>query len=265
MTTKDERNLSFEEIVELRRRKRMAKHDNEFNTTTFGPLKHAPWDNTNKVLDRVRSEIDELRRKEAAPWDNIDPDPVWHKPDDAVVLAEPDCVYCEAWAAEEQFHMAVGNVNSNAKGSGARANGDKVPMDLIPVSVWRNKWRTAMSQNVDGEALMDVMFALQRWQEGEDEPLSSVLSSHCLDGACRVFEYGAKKYAAWNWAKGMAWSVPLGCALRHMQAVLDGELLDDESGLPHIDHVFSNLIMLDYFETIYPEGDDRPIFEEYNK
>ena len=235
MTTKDERNLSFEEIVELRRReserKRMAKHDNEFNTTTFGPLKHATW----------------------------------HKPDDAVVLAEPDCVYCEAWAAEEQFHMAVGDVNSNAKGSGARANGDKVPLDLIPVSVWRNKWRTAMSQHVDGEILMDIMYALQRWQEGEDEPLSSVLSSHCLDGACRVFEYGAKKYAAWNWAKGMAWSVPLGCALRHMQAVLDGELLDDESGLPHIDHVFSNLIMLDYFETIYPEGDDRPIFEEYNK
>ena len=235
MSTKDERNLSFDQILELRRRdserKRMAKHDNEFNTTTFGPLKHATW----------------------------------HKPDDAVALAEPDCVYCEAWAAEEQFHMAVGDVNSNAKGSGARANGDKVPMDLIPVSVWRNKWRTAMSQNVDGEALMDVMFALQRWQEGEDEPLSSVLSSHCLDGACRVFEYGAKKYAAWNWAKGMAWSVPLGCALRHMQAVLDGELLDDESGLPHIDHVFSNLIMLDYFETIYPEGDDRPIFEEYNK
>jgi hypothetical protein len=122
-----------------------------------------------------------------------------------------------------------------------------------------------MSQNVDGEALMDVMFALQRWQEGEDEPLSSVLAYHDLDGACRVFEYGAKKYAAWNWAKGMQWSVPLGCALRHMQAVLDGELLDDESGLPHIDHVFSNLIMLDYFEIHYPEGDDRPIFEEYNK
>jgi hypothetical protein len=161
--------------------------------------------------------------------------------------------------------MAVGDINSNAKGSGARANGDKVPMDLIPVSVWRSKWRSAMSQNVDGEALMDVMFALQRWQEGEDEPLSSVLAYHDLDGACRVFEYGAKKYAAWNWAKGMQWSVPLGCALRHMQAVLDGELLDDESGLPHIDHVFSNLIMLDYFETIYPEGDDRPIFEEYNK
>ena len=236
MTTNSERNLSFDEILRKREAeferdygftgKASAQYvpmtpDEEFNTTTFGPLKHAPWD-------------------------NIDPDtPKWHKPNDL-------------------YDMAVGDISSNAKGSGARANGDKVPMDLIPVSVWRNKWRTAMTQSVDSEQLMDIMYALEKWQEGEYKPLDAVLSFNCLEGACRVFAYGAGKYAAWNWAKGMAWSVPLGCALRHMQAVLDGEFIDDESGLPHIDHVFSNLVMLDYFETHYPEGDDRPIFEEYN-
>ena len=235
MTTNSERNLSVDEI--LRRREAEFERDygftgkaspeyvpmtpdEVFNTTTFGPLKHAPWD-------------------------NIDPDPRWHRPNDL-------------------YDMAVGDINSNAKGSGARANGDKVPMDLIPVSVWRNKWRTAMTQSVDSEQLMDIMYALEKWQEGEYKPLDAVLSFNCLEGACRVFAYGAGKYAAWNWAKGMAWSVPLGCALRHMQAVLDGEFIDDESGLPHIDHVFSNLVMLDYFEKHYPEGDDRPIFEEYN-
>ena len=226
MTTNSERNLSFDEILRKREAeferdygftgKASAQYvpmtpDEEYNTTTFGPLKHAAW----------------------------------HKPNDL-------------------YDMAVGDINSNAKGSGARANGDKVPMDLIPVSVWRNKWRTAMTQSVDSEQLMDIMYALEKWQEGEYKPLDAVLSFNCLEGACRVFAYGAGKYAAWNWAKGMAWSVPLGCALRHMQAVLDGEFIDDESGLPHIDHVFSNLVMLDYFETHYPEGDDRPIFEEYN-
>ena len=244
MTTNSERNLSFEEIVEIRRREAEFERDygftgkaspayvpmtpdEEFNTTTFGPLQHAPW----------------------------------HRPNDTVELTERG-------AEQDRFagswDMAVGDINSNAKGSGARANGDKVPMDLIPVSVWRNKWRTAMTQSVDSEQLMDIMYALAKWQEGEYKPLDNVLSFNCLEGACRVFEYGAKKYAAWNWAKGMQWSVPLGCALRHMQAVLDGEFIDDESGLPHIDHVFSNLVMLDYFETHYPEGDDRPIFEEYN-
>ena len=226
MTTNSERNLSFDEILRKREAeferdygftgKASAQYvpmtpDEEYNTTTFGPLKHAAW----------------------------------HKPNDL-------------------YDMAVGDINSNAKGSGARANGDKVPMDLIPVSVWRNKWRIAMTQSVDSSQLLDIMYALEKWQEGEYKPLDKVLSFNCLEGACRVFAYGAGKYAAWNWAKGMAWSVPLGCALRHMQAVLDGEFIDDESGLPHIDHVFSNLVMLDYFETHYPEGDDRPIFEEYN-
>ena len=250
MTTNSERNLSFEEIVELRRREDKRKReaaferdygfagkaspeyvpmtpDEEFNTTTFGPLKHAPW----------------------------------HRPNDTVELTERGE---EAVRFAEAYDMAVGDINSNAKGSGARANGDKVPMDLIPVSVWRNKWRIAMTQSVDSEQLLDIMYALQKWQEGEYKPLDKVLSFNCLEGACRVFAYGAGKYAAWNWAKGMAWSVPLGCALRHMQAVLDGEFIDDESGLPHIDHVFSNIVMLDYFEKHYPEGDDRPIFEEYN-
>jgi hypothetical protein len=242
MTTNSERNLSFDEI--LRRREAEFERDygftskaspeyvpmtpdEVFNTTTFGPLQHAPW----------------------------------HRPNDTVELAEHG-------AEQDRFagswDMAVGDINSNAKGSGARANGDKVPMDLIPVSVWRNKWRTAMSQSVDSEQLLDIMYALEKWQEGEYKPLDKVLSFNCLEGACRVFAYGAGKYAAWNWAKGMAWSVPLGCALRHMQAVLDGEFIDDESGLPHIDHVFSNIVMLDYFEKHYPEGDDRPIFEEYN-
>jgi hypothetical protein len=231
MTTNSERNLSFDEII----RKREAEFERDYgftgkaspeyvpmtpDATTFGPLQHAPWD-------------------------NIDPDPKWHRPNDL-------------------YDMAVGDINSNAKGSGARANGNKVPMDLIPVSVWRNKWRVAMTQSVDSSQLLDIMYALEKWQEGEYKPLDKVLSFNCLEGACRVFAYGAGKYAAWNWAKGMAWSVPLGCALRHMQAVLDGEFIDDESGLPHIDHVFSNLVMLDYFETHYTEGDDRPIFEEYN-
>ena len=166
----------------------------------------------------------------------------------------------------EDNTMNVGDINSNTKGSGARLNAGKAPLDLIPVSVWRSKWRTAMAQSVDGEQLTDIMYALEAWQGGAYNPFNSLLAFNDLEGACRVFEYGAKKYAAWNWAKGMAWSVPLGCALRHMQAVLDGEFIDDESGLPHLDHVLCNIIMLDFFEDTYPEGDDRPIFEqEYNR
>ena len=83
-------------------------------------------------------------------------------------------------------------------------------------------------------------------------PLSTL--KPCAD----VFEYGAAKYAAWNWSKGMAWSVPYACALRHLQAWFEGEDIDSESGQPHLGHVMCNLVMLTHFAAHYPEMDDRP-------
>ncbi len=79
-----------------------------------------------------------------------------------------------------------------------------------------------------------------------------------LEDEARVWEHGRKKYAAWNWAKGMAWSVPFGCAMRHLAAWQRGEELDPESGLPHLAHAMCNLRMLTLYATQYPEGDDRP-------
>ena len=161
----------------------------------------------------------------------------------------------------EKWVMAVGDINSNTKGSGARANEGKTAYDLIPVSVLRNAWRTDTARSVDCDVIMDVMYALDKWQQGNDQALSIFLEDQDLDGAVAVFAYGAKKYAAWNWAKGMQWSVPLGCALRHIRSVLDGQFIDDESGEPHMDHVLCNIIMLQYFLSNYTDGDDRPMFE----
>jgi hypothetical protein len=70
--------------------------------------------------------------------------------------------------------------------------------------------------------------------------------------------HGARKYAAWNWAKGMPWSVPMACALRHIAAWQKGEDIDPESGQPHLAHAMCNLRMLSLYAKTYPEGDDRP-------
>lgn len=111
-------------------------------------------------------------------------------------------------------YMGIGDVNSTAKGSGARYNGGKPDLSLIPLST--------------------------------------------LEDEARVWGYGKQKYAAWNWAKGMAWSVPLACALRHLAAWQRGEDVDPESGLPHLAHVMCNIRMLTLYSKTYPEGDDRP-------
>lgn len=79
-----------------------------------------------------------------------------------------------------------------------------------------------------------------------------------LEDEARVWMYGRQKYAAWNWAKGMDWSIPLACALRHLSAWQRGEENDPESGLPHIAHAMCNLRMITLYSKTYPEGDDRP-------
>jgi hypothetical protein len=107
----------------------------------------------------------------------------------------------------------IGDINSDAKGSGARYNADKPDLSLIPLCT--------------------------------------------LEDEARVWMYGAKKYARDNWQRGMVWSVPLACALRHLSAWQRGEENDPESGLPHLAHVMCNIRMLTLYASTYPEGDDR--------
>lgn len=108
----------------------------------------------------------------------------------------------------------IGDVNSDAKGSGARYNNGKPDYSLIPLCT--------------------------------------------LEEEARVWMYGKAKYAAWNWAKGMPWSVPFGSAMRHLAAWQKGEDIDPESGQSHLAHVMCNMRMLMLYAQTYQEGDDRP-------
>jgi dATP/dGTP diphosphohydrolase, N-terminal len=109
----------------------------------------------------------------------------------------------------------VGDINSAAKGSGARANKGKVALSLVPL--------------------------------------------HLLAGAARVFMAGKYKYAPYNWAKGMAWSICVDCLLRHLfKWWYLGEDIDEETGEHHLDHMICNLLMLRHYELAFKEGDDRP-------
>ena len=110
--------------------------------------------------------------------------------------------------------QGIGDINSDAKGTGARYISGKADLSLIPLST--------------------------------------------LEEEARVWMYGTKKYKAFNWMKGMPWSVPLACALRHIAAWQEGEDLDQESGHHHLAHAMCNLRMLMLYSKAYKEGDDRP-------
>lgn len=156
--------------------------------------------------------------------------------------------------------MAVGDITSTARGSGARFNDGKVPLELLPLSVFAyGLWREDFDE--EQAAAHKALMALGAWQEtGAVRHLYDAMRDLGAPWheTARVLEYGRRKYAAWNWSKGMAWSIVVGCAARHLEAIIAGELDDPESGLPHRGHVGCNLVFLITFTRTFPEGDDRP-------
>lgn len=156
--------------------------------------------------------------------------------------------------------MSVGDVNSTERGSGARYNDGKPDLSLIPLDIIASS--LASDRNLPATELGMSLYELGRFQRtGYVAHLNAAIAyvrGHWVDCA-RVFEYGKRKYAAWNWAKGMAWSIPIACATRHAIKVLYlGEELDDESGHPHVGHYLANLVMLRTFVDTFPEGNDLP-------
>ena len=156
--------------------------------------------------------------------------------------------------------MSIGDINSDAKGSGARFNSGKPDLSLLPLGMLSEALRNIYL--VEGnEDNLSALKSLGQFQ-GDHSACSLhtalwLLGDHWNDCA-KVFTFGAKKYKAFNWAKGMPWSVPLACAARHLKKIIEGEEIDPESGELHVGHVFCNIVMLLHYIDKYPEGNDLP-------
>lgn len=66
-------------------------------------------------------------------------------------------------------------------------------------------------------------------------------------GVGDVMHYGAKKYTAHNWKNNLAVERLYAAAQRHLLAFWSGEIHDAESGLSHLYHASTNLMMLDFY------------------
>ena len=150
---------------------------------------------------------------------------------------------------EPQPVYGVGDLDSTKPGTGARFNADKAKMQYVPMRV---------VAATEGSVLLHTV---ADFEEGDDWAIYGPLQAFTRkdwEDICAVFDYGAKKYAEWNWAKGMKWSIPLACIKRHALAIGNGEVNDPESGLPHRAHIGCNIVMLAHFVQRYPKLDDRP-------
>lgn len=87
----------------------------------------------------------------------------------------------------------------------------------------------------------------------------SLLPFDALKGVAHVLGFGAKKYGANNWKKGLDYSRVMDAALRHISSFNEGEDMDSESGLHHIDHAICELLFLRWYTIHKPSLDDRYI------
>ena len=84
-----------------------------------------------------------------------------------------------------------------------------------------------------------------------------LLSPLWLTGVGQVLTFGARKYAAHNWRKGIERSRLLGACLRHVLAYLNGEDNDPETGLSHLFHASCCLMFASELHETRPDLDDR--------
>ncbi len=90
-----------------------------------------------------------------------------------------------------------------------------------------------------------------------DKPPMDLLDYKAMVGVAQVLGFGAQKYAAHNWRGGIAYRRLIAAAYRHLGAINDGEDLDSESGLPHVDHLGCCVMFLSNMMKTRPDLDDR--------
>ncbi len=136
---------------------------------------------------------------------------------------------------------------------GSRKNQGKPALELIP---WAD---LEVSQGPGRIAVEDLYGALKVWFNGAPFPLQIQFPRCEILGVGAVLTFGSVKYAPRNWEKGLTFSSVFGCAARHAEVLAAGEILDRESGLPHVSHFWCNVLMLLVFTARgRTDLDDRP-------
>lgn len=113
--------------------------------------------------------------------------------------------------------------------------------------------------NEHKELTMDGQIQLTGVKKDEGKPRWELVPFDAIRGVVEILTFGAKKYAARNWERGIAYGRVFGAIMRHLTAWWGGENLDPESGKSHLDHAMCELMFLSAYEKRNMTSlDDRP-------
>lgn len=106
---------------------------------------------------------------------------------------------------------------------------------------------------------MDGQILKQGTKKDEGKPRWELLAFDAVQGVVTILTFGAIKYDARNWEKGIMYGRVFGALMRHLTAWWGGEDKDLESGRSHLDHAMCELMFLSAYEKRgMTQLDDRP-------
>lgn len=108
---------------------------------------------------------------------------------------------------------------------------------------------------------MDGQFLSEGMKKDEGKPRWELIAYDAVEGVAKVLTFGANKYSARNWEKGIAYGRVFGAVMRHLWKWWQGEDKDAETGLSHLDHAATEIMFLSAYEKRGKNGtiqDDRP-------
>jgi hypothetical protein len=113
---------------------------------------------------------------------------------------------------------------------------------------------------VEGELVFGE--AKAGWEAGgvkhdSAKPRFDLIDSYAMEQLAEVLTFGAIKYAAHNWRKGIAYSRLIAAAMRHIHAFNEGQDCDNETGLPHAAHAMCCMMFLTWMQYNRSDMDDR--------
>jgi hypothetical protein len=97
------------------------------------------------------------------------------------------------------------------------------------------------------------------WKQDGGKARMDLIAPEMLVGTANVLAFGAAKYDARNWEKGMSWGRCFGALMRHMWAWWGGEKADPETGMSHLHHAACCLMFLIAYEERKIGTDDRKL------